>query len=203
MVGGPVRPGGSGGGYHGGYHPGGGGYHGGSYYRPGYYPGYYRPGYGYGYGYGYPWGSIAIGVGLGLAANRLNGGYYGGGYYGDGYGYSSAYSNGAYMPDYGTVPSQNFYPPPAETAANAASARITITLPTADAKLWIDDYQSQKDGAQRSLVTPPLDPGQTYSYTLLALWNEDGRPVSRAREVRFQAGQSLVVDFTVPEPLKN
>jgi uncharacterized protein (TIGR03000 family) len=53
------------------------------------------------------------------------------------------------------------------------------------------------------LITPPLNPGQVYSYTLLALWNENGQPISRAREVKFQAGQALVVDFTQPEPPKN
>jgi uncharacterized protein (TIGR03000 family) len=117
--------------------------------------------------------------------------------------YGSDYSSGAYGPDYGGVPPQSFNPPPPDSAANATSARLTITLPTADAKLWIDSYQSQKEGAQRTLITPPLNPGETYSYSLLALWNENGQPISRAREVKFQAGQSIVVDFTVPEPGKN
>jgi uncharacterized protein (TIGR03000 family) len=77
-------------------------------------------------------------------------------------------------------------------------ARITVTLPP-DARLWIDDYVSTLTGPARVLVTPPLDPSQSFSYKLMAKWNEDGREVSRTRDVKFRAGETMSVDMTLPE----
>jgi uncharacterized protein (TIGR03000 family) len=188
------------------YHYPGYGYPGHGHYYPFYnYPGnYFNYGYHYPFykpGYYYPWGSIALAIGLGLAARPFAywgggwGGYYGGGYYG---GYGDVYASSAFTPSYGSViaESATAYVPPAPIVD--APAQLTVILPAPDAKLWIDDYQSTQTGLERSLITPALTPGQPYSYTLLALWIENGQPVSRARLVQFQAGESVVVDFTAP-----
>jgi uncharacterized protein (TIGR03000 family) len=173
--------GGGGGGGHGGGNPGGGNPGGG---HGGYYPGY--PGYYPGYGYGFPFGGLA-----GFALGR------GSGYGGSGVGsYSSPYyypSNSS-TSEYGSYDNQ---PPPFEAAST--QARITVMLP-AEAKLWIGEYVSTLTGAARVLVTPVLGPSQAYSYTLVAKWNEDGREVTRTREVKFRAGESMTVDMTQSEP---
>jgi uncharacterized protein (TIGR03000 family) len=186
--------GGGGGGGHGGGNPGGGhgGYPGQGHYPgnypgyPGYYPGY--PGYypGYGYGYGLPLGGLA-----GFALGRGFG--YGGGGVGS---YSSPY----YYPSNSSTSAYGSYdnqPPPFEPAST--QARITVMLP-AEAKLWVGEYVSTLTGSARVLITPVLDPSQSYSYMLVAKWNEDGREVSRTREVKFRAGESMTVDMTQSEP---
>jgi uncharacterized protein (TIGR03000 family) len=195
--------GGGHGGGHGGGNPGGG--HGGNPGHPpghGYYPGYpgypgYYPGYpgyypGYGYGYGFPWGSLA-----GFALGRASG------YGGSGIGSNS--SPYYYPSDSSTSQGQYYGPAPYDSQpplADAAStqARITVLLP-AEAQLLIDAYVSRLTGPARVLMTPPLDPSQTFSYTLVAKWNEDGREVSRTREVKFRAGESMTVNMTLPEPI--
>jgi uncharacterized protein (TIGR03000 family) len=169
-------------------------------------------GYGYrplnrpGYGYGYWRNGVWIGLGLGYALNSP--------YYGNSYGYYSGYnypySYGAtYYPDYGvsstTVvtpePSISAYPPPAEQAPPPApvdAARIVVQLPPS-AQLWLDGQVSTQTGAIRTFETPGgLQPGRTYTYKLVAQWVENGVPVTRERDVTFQAGGEIVVNMNVP-----
>src|SRR5947207_3138019 len=84
--------------------------------------------------------------------------------------------------------------PPAEAPAPATgSAKLTVRVPEG-AKVWLDDYESTKAGTERQFVTPNLAAGQTYHYTVKAVWTApDGRPVTRIREVNFTAGTDVVV----------
>ena len=91
-------------------------------------------------------------------------------------------------------------PPVPQPLTGAGTARITVILPSADTKLWIDDYLSQRTGVERTLITPELEPGGKYAYSITAMWTQDGQPVTRARDVTFEAGQNVVIDFTVPQP---
>lgn len=191
------RGGFSGGAYHGGprgglggstgFHAGGynHGYRQGPYYSHGGhgYFGYPRyPGYGYGYGL-YPGFGITLGIG-GLGYGGYNG------YYGGGVGYNPGYYSAA--PNY-VMPSMAYAPAPAPQGPG--SARIIVRLP-ADAKLWIDDYQSTQTGPVRELQTPAtLQPGQIYHYTLKATWTANGQPVTQERVVDVQAGIVTDVDF--------
>ena len=45
-------------------------------------------------------------------------------------------------------------------------------------------------------VTPPLQPGQEYTYTLKARWTENGQPVERTRQIMVRPGQTATVDFS-------
>jgi len=143
--------------------------------------GYYNSPYSYGnrgyYGYG-------------------NSGYYGGlGYYGNrGYYSSPGYYYGGtpnyYYSDTVTVPPpeyrQAFYSDP-------NSAAITVVVPTPDAQVWFDDSATAQRGMQRTFHTPSLQQGGTY--TIRAVWTENGRTVDRQRQIRVQPGQSVTVDF--------
>jgi uncharacterized protein (TIGR03000 family) len=106
----------------------------------------------------------------------------------------------AATPDVPVAPPEPQTPPVPQPFAGAGTARITVILPTADAKLWIDDYLSQRTGVERTLVTPELEPGGKYAYSITAMWTQDGQPITRARDVTFVAGQEVVIDFTVPQP---
>jgi uncharacterized protein (TIGR03000 family) len=98
------------------------------------------------------------------------------------------------------------YPTSTSTAAGetrsfyapaSGAARLTVRLP-ADAQLWVDGVPLEQSGAVRVIATPPLKPGQTYHYTVKAQWRDNDRAVTREREVDFEAGDSVTVDFTRP-----
>jgi uncharacterized protein (TIGR03000 family) len=175
-----------GGGGYGGYYPGGGGY------------GNYAPGWGYGNYYpGAYVGSTGYATSPGM-----------------GYGYSGVYqpyqqygmATPGYVQPYAATPGTPTTPTtPAPGATTSSyppgtSAKLTVKLPAPDAQVWVDNWQPQMTGAERMLTTPPLQPGQTYHYTVKAQWNDGGRPVTQERRIDFQAGQEVTVDFTQPAP---
>src|SRR5207253_1465159 len=136
-----------------------------------FYGGFY-PGYGFGFGYGYPgyWG------------------YGSPGYWGYGrpyYGYAPYYYSTPYVDAYGgavvaTTPStvtESLYRPA------AAPAAVTVTLPTSDAQVWFEGVPMRQTGAVRQFTSPPLDPAQSYHYTVRAVWNEGDRTVDQTRTV--------------------
>lgn len=204
-----ARGGGHGGGGHGGgFH--GGGFHGGGF-RGGYggfNRGFYGRGYGYrGYGYGgYGYGGYYPFYGLGWGWGYP---YYGYGY-GSGYGYyPNYYSNYnyytypynpyyyGYTNAYTAAPAQNYqsyyYAPQA-----ANTVRVNVSVPMANAKVWIDGYATKETGTRRVFESPALTPGSQYSYTIRAQWTQDGQPVERSQTVHFRAGEQVNVDLTKP-----
>ena len=182
------RGGYNGGGYHGGYN---GGYIGG--YNGGAYGGYFRGGDydGYRGGYGY---------------NR--GGYYGGYGYGRGIGIGI----GAY-PSYGYSTYSNYYNPSVQyvqpsyivrpsvgvtdTVSTQSDGRAHIRVQVSDpnAEVLFDGDQTRQRGNDRTFVTPPLEPGQTFHYTIEARWMENGKQMDKTRTISVNAGGSATVVF--------
>jgi uncharacterized protein (TIGR03000 family) len=171
-------------GYYGGYLHGGfyGGYAHGGYYAPhyggyyhhyGYYPGHY--GY-YPRHYGYYWG--------------YNPWYYPGYYYSPGY-----YA-------YGGLPSgyQAFYPSTVDAPAGVDQVvHFNIRMP-ADAKIWFGEEKTTQTGSSREFVTPPLAPGNEYTYEVRAQWTENGRNVTQSRRVSVRAGERVSITFPEKPP---
>jgi uncharacterized protein (TIGR03000 family) len=84
---------------------------------------------------------------------------------------------------------------PKSAQAQPAPATIVVTLP-ANAKLSIDGYVSTQTSGERRLVTPAIQPGQEFTYTLVATSNQDGQPVSQTQRVTVRAGQIMPVNLT-------
>jgi len=78
-----------------------------------------------------------------------------------------------------------------------APATIVVTLP-ADARLTVDGTPTTSTGTQRVLVSPTLQPGKGYSYTLQATVTRDGKPVSIEEQVAVRAGQEKRVTLALP-----
>jgi uncharacterized protein (TIGR03000 family) len=78
------------------------------------------------------------------------------------------------------------------------AAIIVVRVP-ADATLSIGEQTFKQTGPERTLVTPTLKPGTTYSYALVARWKEKGADKTVTRTVSFQAGKVKTVDLTKPE----
>lgn len=157
----------------------------------------YSP-YGYGnspYGYGYSGYGYRPGISLSIGS-----GYYGSGYYGSpGYVMGSGYSVPAYTyggatyqePYYSGQVTQSFYGGPQSSTA----VTLRVEVPTPDAQVWFGDTATSQQGTTRVFQSPPLDPNKNYQYTLKARWMENGKMVTRERQVNVQAGQEYTVNF--------
>ncbi len=133
------------------------------------------------------------------------GGYGGGCYGGGGYG-GGCYGGGAYYgAPAGGVP---MIPPPPkkdmpkkdgapEEAQLPAPARIVVSLP-ADATLTIDDAATTSTSAQRTFVTPALNAGSEYQYTLKAEVTRNGERLTTTQKVTVRAGQESRVQLEFP-----
>jgi len=155
---------------------------------------------GYGYGYGSPW--------------------YGGGY---GYGYPSygyvspGYSYYDYYPSYGMSTYDNSYPnysyststyQPSTSGVMQAQysypsqnppqnqALLRIELPRADARITLQGVaMDQGFGMERMFISPPLESGKTYTYTVRCTWMDGNNPITREKTIDVQPGQTAMVDF--------
>lgn len=74
------------------------------------------------------------------------------------------------------------------------TATLRVRLP-ADAKLVIDGNATRQTGAMRSFVSPPLEPGKSYHYTLEWTYQKDGKPVTQKKVVHVKAGDDKEVDL--------
>jgi uncharacterized protein (TIGR03000 family) len=103
-------------------------------------------------------------------------------------------------PQYGAPPYVPGSSPPSSHAGgpngvwlNApAAGRVTVTLP-ADARLQFNGAPAAGGGAVRTFQTPPLEPGQDYSYTLTAEVVIDGRVRQVSEKVVVRAGEESKV----------
>jgi uncharacterized protein (TIGR03000 family) len=160
-----------------------------------------RGGYG-GWGGGWGYGGLGYG-GYGWGYPGYGGGYYDGGYYAPTYGTVPYYYGDSYMPSMASVPqtsgNQSFYPPDANYGGYSQptnnTAAIDMKVP-ANAKVWFNGKETSQTGPNRHFVTPPLEPGKTFSYEVKASWTgSDGQPVTRTRDVQVQANQPTMVNL--------
>jgi uncharacterized protein (TIGR03000 family) len=158
-------------------------------------------------------GRRSSGTYIGIGSDGVYGGYYSGrgGYY-DGYGYGgygrpygrsyyggNYYSSGDY--DYGDNSISSYAPTQYSAAEESESGRprdalVHIRVPQADARVFIEGQQTKQSGTERVFVSPPLEQGKDYNYTVKATWNDGGREVTREKTVTFRVGQEVGIDFT-------
>ncbi len=109
------------------------------------------------------------------------------------YYYSAA---GYYQPLYAGQPvlTQN-YSYGTYTPAQNNEARLRLMVPS-DAKVWFDGKPTQQSGTVRNFESPPLTPGQQYTYDIKVQWrDQNGKEVSRTRRVDVSANAAIQVDF--------
>jgi uncharacterized protein (TIGR03000 family) len=170
---------------------GGGGYHGGPAYHGGYYP-YHHYGYSFGVGiylgypYAAPWGYWAAPYPAFAqdyhAASPIAPA-------------PDALTPEAPLPDYGAGGLR----PGDKAPQSDMIAHVAILVP-AEAEVWFGTGKTAQSGARREFVSPPLTPGQVYTYRVRARWTEGGKEVVQERQVDVSAGSWKGVDFTRPTP---
>ena len=98
-------------------------------------------------------------------------------------------------PGYGVVPA-GAQQPQAETPPTDNRARIAIRLPTYAADVWVDDQKmTDRLADERLYVSPTLEPGHTYAYTIKARFVRRGENVTEERVVHVRANETTTVDF--------
>jgi uncharacterized protein (TIGR03000 family) len=97
----------------------------------------------------------------------------------------------------GVVTAQSFYRGPGNT-----QCMLRVLVPSETAKVFIEDQATQQQGTDRLFVSPPLETGSNYTYTVKAKWMENGKEKSRDKTVKVSAGDSATVDFVDRPPEK-
>jgi uncharacterized protein (TIGR03000 family) len=80
------------------------------------------------------------------------------------------------------------------SALMPAPATVVVRLP-ADARLTIDGDATVSTGGTRRFVSPPLESGRTYHYTLESEVIRDGQKLTVMRQVAVRAGQDSEVQL--------
>jgi uncharacterized protein (TIGR03000 family) len=142
-------------------------------------------GFGSWYGWGYPWPY-----------------YYGGfpsWYYWNDYA-SSAPPGPAYVyTQDGTITQTDQPPPPPSDAPKLDDNAVLIGVRVPEgATIWFDGEKTTQTGTFREFMSPPLEPGQKYSYEIKAIWTENGQEMSRLRRIDVFAGDRMMVNFLSP-----
>jgi uncharacterized protein (TIGR03000 family) len=75
-------------------------------------------------------------------------------------------------------------------------SRLHVRVPSAEARLWINNQQIQVGGAERALDIAVAAGQQQQKYTLTVQWVKDGREVVRKKEVEIRPGQETTVTFS-------
>jgi uncharacterized protein (TIGR03000 family) len=76
-------------------------------------------------------------------------------------------------------------------------AYLEVYVP-ANARLTIDNVKTRQTGPVRRFESPPLVPGQGYTYHLKAVWTERGKEIASEKDVRVVAGRETKVEFQQP-----
>ncbi|MCI0460152.1 MAG: TIGR03000 domain-containing protein [Gemmataceae bacterium] len=137
------------------------------------------------------------------------GGCYTGGYSGGGYG--GGYGGGCSTGHCGPVSGGMICGPGGCHAGHAslgaggtlmasttpAPASLVVTLP-ADARLTIDGNQTTSTSGERTFVTPDLQQGRNFQYTLVAEVNRGGERQTVTQRVTVRAGEETRVQLQIP-----
>jgi uncharacterized protein (TIGR03000 family) len=83
---------------------------------------------------------------------------------------------------------------PKGSVQSSAPATIVVTLP-ADARLTVDGMPTNSLTERRTLLTPELQFGETYVYTLRAEIVREGRTEVQSHEVNVRGGETSTVQF--------
>jgi len=78
-------------------------------------------------------------------------------------------------------------------------ATVIVQLP-AEASLYVDGQLSKLTSDNRTLISPVLQTGQDYVYTLKAEVMRDGKPVTASKEILVRAGGTTRVRFESLNP---
>lgn len=74
---------------------------------------------------------------------------------------------------------------------------IGVRVPES-ATIWFDGEKTTQTGTFREFMSPPLEPGQKFTYEIKAVWVDNGQEMSRMRKIDVFAGDRMMVNFLAP-----
>ena len=99
------------------------------------------------------------------------------------------------------ISSQSLFAQAPAAAGNRVTSEVTITVPQADAELYVDGKAVSENDTSRVFVTAPSAKGTTGKISITARWNPNTyTTMTRTRTVTFRAGEPLSVDLTRDDP---
>jgi len=96
------------------------------------------------------------------------------------------------------MPKSEPVPPPVKDKKSTqtfAPAKVLVSLP-AGARLTVDGAATTSTAAQRTLITPALEVGAAYSYTLRAEFVNEGHTMVETQQVNVRGGETSTVRFS-------
>ena len=81
-----------------------------------------------------------------------------------------------------------------EEVSNASPATLVVILP-AEAKLTVDGNATRSTSERRTFVTPALEPGANFVYSLRAEIVRDGQVAVQTQDVTVRSGQTTEVSL--------
>lgn len=87
--------------------------------------------------------------------------------------------------------------PQSDQARGPAAATIVVSLP-ADAKLLIEDQATRSTSDLRTFLSPALEPGKEFEYTLKAELSRGGQAQTTTTKVTIRAGEESFVRLEFP-----
>lgn len=108
------------------------------------------------------------------------------------------YPNWGYGVPQGGIPLRRRTPVPAPPPLPEPCAQFTIAVP-ANATVWLEGVATRQTGPVRRFVTPPLDPSESYGYTVRACWHDGERWVEQSKEIAVRAGDNVGITFPLGE----
>jgi uncharacterized protein (TIGR03000 family) len=85
-------------------------------------------------------------------------------------------------------------PPVAKPTNNPQMAEIIVRVP-AGAKVFVEDRPTTSTGPERHFETADLQPGRTYTYSIRAELDRDGKVLTDTKKATVKAGEKLEVKF--------
>jgi uncharacterized protein (TIGR03000 family) len=86
--------------------------------------------------------------------------------------------------------------PDAVRSATANNALLVeIRVPLDNVIVFINDQLTKQNGNVRYFSSPPLKPGETYQYTIRAVWTIDGQRNDKTLTLQGKPGERMVADF--------
>lgn len=86
-------------------------------------------------------------------------------------------------------------PPPPKMASLTTQGTVVVQLP-ADANMFVEGQIFNLTSATRAFVTPELQPGRAYYYTVTVEAVRHGKTLRDSKEITVAAGRTTQVDFT-------
>jgi uncharacterized protein (TIGR03000 family) len=81
-------------------------------------------------------------------------------------------------------------------APESQTVQLRILMPAADARLSVEDVPTRQSGIIRQFISPPLETGKKYVYTLKAVWAPNNyTTITRVRQFTVRAGPEVTMDL--------